>query len=533
MSAARPAGTPGAAPVPRPTARRGTALLALALLLLLALAAKCAWASDDAYITFRVVDNFVAGHGLRWNVDERVQAFTHPSWALLVSAFYAFTGEPYWTSIVLSLALTAATAAWLGLRIAPSRASGAAAVLLLASSKAFADFSTSGLENPLVHLLVALAWSAQLGLEASSRRTLSLVLLASLLAVTRLDALVLVLPAIAADLLEQRKRIPWAAVALGSLPLLAWEAFSLVYYGFLLPNTAYAKLGTGIPERQLVVQGLAYLGDSLRRDPITLATIAAAVIAAGVRRSLRWRAAALGIAAHVAYVVWIGGDFMSGRFLTPAFVASACVLARFLGNRVPLAAVASAATLALVGMPLSPLRAPLDDSAVECMGARGIADERACWWSVGGALPRWTGTAVSPAGASEPGVKEDPEGDPRSRVRVAVNIGYYGFAVGPEVHVVDPLGLADPLLARLPVWRGEAAISPETLRRGKLDWRIGHFARALPRGYLRSLRDPEQRIADPAVAELRAELDVLTRGPLWTGERWRLIEKHLVPRLLL
>lgn len=35
---------------------------------------------EDAFISFRVVDNFVHGHGLRWNIDERVQVFTNPLW---------------------------------------------------------------------------------------------------------------------------------------------------------------------------------------------------------------------------------------------------------------------------------------------------------------------------------------------------------------------------------------------------------------------------------------------------------------------
>ena len=35
---------------------------------------------------------------------------------------------------------------------------------------------------------------------------------------------------------------------LGFIPLIAWELFSLIYYGFLLPNTAYAKLNTGLPQ---------------------------------------------------------------------------------------------------------------------------------------------------------------------------------------------------------------------------------------------------------------------------------------------
>lgn len=33
-----------------------------------------AWVCDDAYISFRVVDNALHGYGLRWNVDERLRA---------------------------------------------------------------------------------------------------------------------------------------------------------------------------------------------------------------------------------------------------------------------------------------------------------------------------------------------------------------------------------------------------------------------------------------------------------------------------
>jgi hypothetical protein len=43
---------------------------------------------DDAFITFRTVDNFIHGYGLRWNTIERVQTFTNPLWMFLVSIFY-------------------------------------------------------------------------------------------------------------------------------------------------------------------------------------------------------------------------------------------------------------------------------------------------------------------------------------------------------------------------------------------------------------------------------------------------------------
>ena len=63
-------------------ARRGIEpfrLLLIALLIFFAFVIiRTAWACDDAYISFRTVDNFVHGYGLTWNIDERVQVFTNP-----------------------------------------------------------------------------------------------------------------------------------------------------------------------------------------------------------------------------------------------------------------------------------------------------------------------------------------------------------------------------------------------------------------------------------------------------------------------
>ena len=64
-----------------------------------------AWIGDDAYITFRVVDNFINGYGLTFNPDERVQAYTHPLWMLLLSAAYAVTSNLFYTTLALSYAL--------------------------------------------------------------------------------------------------------------------------------------------------------------------------------------------------------------------------------------------------------------------------------------------------------------------------------------------------------------------------------------------------------------------------------------------
>ena len=63
------------------TVRRGMAILWLSLFSMALV--RTAWVGDDAYFTFRTIDNFVHGYGLRWNIAERVQAYTHPLWMLL------------------------------------------------------------------------------------------------------------------------------------------------------------------------------------------------------------------------------------------------------------------------------------------------------------------------------------------------------------------------------------------------------------------------------------------------------------------
>src|SRR5262249_41574013 len=109
-----------------------------------------AWIGDDAYISFRTIDNFVSGYGLRWNVVERAQAYTHPLWVLLCSIPYFFTREVFYTVIVTSfvVCLGAFIVFRAGIRRA-ERWKAALLILVVLASKTFMDWSSSGLENPL------------------------------------------------------------------------------------------------------------------------------------------------------------------------------------------------------------------------------------------------------------------------------------------------------------------------------------------------------------------------------------------------
>jgi len=61
---------------------------------------------------------------------------------------------------------------------------------------------------------------------------------------------------------------------------------------------------------------------------------------------------------------------------------------------------------------------------------------------------------------------------------------------------------------------------PPLARRG---WRIGHFTRAIPAGYVQTLATGQNQIRDPNLARYYDKLALVTRGRLFDGERLRTI----------
>ena len=115
-----------------------------------------AWIVEDAFITLRTVDNFLHGYGLRWNIAERVQTYTHPLWMLALTASSWMMGESYYSTIATSIATSLAAVTLLTYKLAASRRTAVAGLLAVGTSQAHLDYATSGLENPLTHLLLAL-----------------------------------------------------------------------------------------------------------------------------------------------------------------------------------------------------------------------------------------------------------------------------------------------------------------------------------------------------------------------------------------
>jgi arabinofuranosyltransferase len=413
----------------------------------------------------------------------------HALWVLLLSGVYCFSEEAYYSTLVLSMALSVLAFSLTTVVLARDATRALLAGILMLLSKAFVDYSTSGLENPATYFLLctlAIVATAHAGGRGGVVRVS---LMGSLAVLNRLDLVWLVAPTVLAAVLASKRPVRDAALAVaGSAPLLGWIAFATVYYGTWIPSPAHAKVfGLDSGRGAILRQGLGYLNDSLVRDPLTLSVIAAAIVVAALRRNRVHVALMAGVACYLAYVVWIGGDFMSGRFLAAPFLVAVIVVAQSLPRESPrtaMLALAIAATLGARALPSTLFTGPeYDDQnpdrrlVVDC---RGFSFQNTGLISAG--RRRWPNLGrVSPPAELPP-------------MLVLDSVGKVGFSGGPGVHIVDHLALCDPLLSRMPPIAHDDR------------WMAAHLRRHIPTGYLSTLRTGTRRLADPNIAEFHRRI---------------------------
>ena len=506
--------------LPASAERRQQLVAVVFLALFLCAYINTAWVSEDAFITFRTVDNALHGLGLTWNPDERVQTYTHPLWLGLLLPLTALFRDPYYVSIGLCFVLTLFVLLTL-LRLA--RPLGLASGIAFASllwSRAFVDFSSSGLENSLTHAaLVAYAW-CWLEMRDGRRKTLVLTLLFSALFLSRPDNVVIAGPSFAMYLWTRRDewRAAFRPLIVGAIPAVAWVVFSIFYYGSPVPNTALAKVQTGVTWAQNFTQAVRYFAWTVENDPLSLLIMALGVAYGvfGAQRRLTSPLAA-NIVAWAIYLFYVGADYMGGRFFSaPCVLAVALLVVAFRQCRSGKGAFILLTVMVIkVSILQVTLLSPSDFSHRD-IAPSGIADERGFYYQELGFKPvqergiwvyhRWLlqGRSIGKV----PGIY------------TRGTIGMTGYTAGPKIHWIDPLALAEPFLARLPA---------------RTNTRVGHYERAFPPGFLDSETTGENRLNDPGLAELYNDVRLATRAPLLADGRaaaiWRLNSGYYAGRL--
>jgi arabinofuranosyltransferase len=483
-----------------------------------------AWQADDGYLSHKVSYNFAVGNGIVFNVGERVLVSTCPLHTIIIGCVYKLFGHIYLSSLVVCILYSVGAVAVLLWFQCKNNSSVILATILLILSKSFISFTTSGLENSLLFLLFAILLYLYLKHDLFDTKHITLsAFLTSLILLARMDTALIALPLIGFIIFKRKTTIIKALLCtfIGISPFIAWEIFSILYYGFPFPNTAYTKLGTNFPLIDYILRGIRYFIGTSMQDALVLALPLLFMLLSFIGKSHKHQAISLGVFLYYLYIIYIGGDFMSGRhFTVPFFVSLFCFLSeldkrnitikmvngdiglclknkimRF--NKIIILIFASILCLqSIAGL----VHFPLGSIAQRLLPKSGN-DERRVYFPYTSLVSRvnrlllnnltgkditdWNKDAqLSIAEIHEKKYKGD-------IIRYASGILMVYFCDG--IYVNDLYALGDPFLARLPA-------------KYEKGWRVGHMVREIPDGYRESIQTGENHIVDP---DLHEYLDIL------------------------
>lgn len=292
--------------------------------------------TDDAYITFRCLQNLIEGHGLTFNPGTRVEAFSNPLLAFLLIPFAAVGASLELAAMLIGF-ISFVACIYLAYRLTLT-ATDSESAALTASACVLGCFpllyySVTGLETGLFAALL-LAALTRLCIRQQLDPAGALIWSALLLCRPEAPAyLIAILPAVAClDSRARRASIAWWLACAGFLA--AALIARRLYYGLWLPNPFYAKAaGTAdLDPATNSLQGAAiYVSDFTLR--VGILPVLLSILTFVLRFKQRFMLPLLCTAGTgLAFAVYTGGDwFPAGRYLVPIapilFVAACCGLA--------------------------------------------------------------------------------------------------------------------------------------------------------------------------------------------------------------
>ncbi len=306
-------------------------IVALALVALILLAWSNRFIQDDAFISFRYADNFARGRGLVWNEGERVEGYTNFLWTLLISLPLRFGYDPIKFSYALGLACFALSLIFtlaLAQTLLRSKAHALLSVALLGTNYTFSSYATGGMETQMQACLFAVTvWLLFRCINKSVWSVGAMLCLSMLLALavlTRPDSILLVvvvLPVAIFFLFNAERNASQKIIRVGALivPFAlivgAWLRWKISYYGDVLPNTYYVKLGSKTSLRY----GFMYVCSFFASYWLVLFPLLFLIAAPKLfkKSNLALLFISIFIALWFAYTIKAGGDFMEFRFLVP------------------------------------------------------------------------------------------------------------------------------------------------------------------------------------------------------------------------
>jgi arabinofuranosyltransferase len=379
-------------------------------------------------------------------------------------------------------------------------------------SKSFISFTTSGLENSLSFLILALFFNEYFkNSDSSKNNVLMLSMYFALALFNRIDSILIYLPAFLYYFffISQERFLKKLCFSfLGFLPFLIWYGFAFVYYGFIFPNTYYAKLNTGIPVIEYWVRGWHYYIANFLYDPITLLVILSSICLLIFQFQRRFFPILVSFAWISAYIIHIGGDFMMGRLFAVPFFISLIIFSQinwkvFSKNKIILGIV----SIFIVQNIYSNVYEAGFVGSFSSEITSKIVVERAFYFNDTSLKNNLRKTGINNQIWAKDGKRFKAENI--NLVEFGC-IGFAGYFAGSSVHIVDDLALSDAFLTQAPIMHHYTNIN----------WKVGHLKRKIPRGYLESIASGENRIEDAEMAIRYDKIKLITQAPLFQKERW-------------
>jgi len=394
-------------------------------------------------------------------------------------------------------------------------------------SKCFTEYSTSGLENPLAHFVAVIFFTGFLGGRRRNFDMDQAAFLAAVAFLNRQDHTLFYAIPIALMWIQRRQyRADTLSLLIAALPVAAWFAFAVFYYGSALPDTYYAKLTAGIDKDLMAAQGVTSLFRFVELDTVSFLVIVVAIASAAVvvvktvapsETRQRFAAAAVSVLLFLAYFIYAGGDYMVGRFFSTPLVISVVLLVESLRileqgtpstntktKWFPFAGRDALLWLVFVTAFFIPLAMPdflLGKALKPAIWKFGGYDMQQHLWNF--RLRSWripegfyaNGRTAIRNSLAVPEEETD--------IRWNSSAGIHAFYSGPSYGMIDPYGLVDPLLCRLPA----------------ADYNPGHYFRKTPAGYEHARRTGDTSLMNPHLRGYYEKLRFVRNAPLFSPER--------------
>jgi arabinofuranosyltransferase len=276
--------------------------------------------TDDAFISFRYLDNFLSGNGLVYNIGERVWGFTNFLWIVMLAPWVGIGMDPLIVSRILGILCSSASIflvmTFYAKTMPEFRKWSWFSGFYLAFSGSFVLQSLSGLETSFFTLLILLTVRLyeKFLQRPEPRRLFWIGLTSAAAAITRPEGF-FVFGLLLVHFLSERRTfgsVPWSFISrllLVFVPITGVYSFlGYLYYGSLWPNSITAKVGFS---GEQFLRGAHYFKVFALNNPILILFLALSLVfikKAGTVHRLIVEAAVFFVILNTA----VGGDWMLG-----------------------------------------------------------------------------------------------------------------------------------------------------------------------------------------------------------------------------